>query len=385
MRLVVIGIPGSRRSELLRKAAEGWIELSLIEVPWLNLIQKRTDLRSVVRAGDVVRIDSPGKHFETELALLRLGAELGDGEISPSRAELDRLSYERGRLLWPGVWYAGFCVALNRIADQLRDCPLHRCTADVEQIKTMFDKTATHTHLGTRGVPVAPAIGRLRSFDELVGHVGQCGWSQVFAKLAYGSSAAGAMAIRFGRQRIIAVTTVEWDQTDSADLPVLYNTRRLRTLVSLRDISRTFDALCPHGVHVERWLPKAGIDEHSFDVRILTINGMPAHMVARMSRSPLTNLHLLNTRGQIDRVRRRCGETLWESLLNSCRRGAAAFGRSHCIGFDVLIDNAFARHAILEANAFGDLLPGMIDNGMDTYQAQLQSLFGTGEPSARVA
>ena len=34
----------------------------------------------------------------------------------------------------------------------------------------------------------------------------------------------------------------------------------------------------------------------------------------------------------------------------------------------------FRRHAVAEVNAFGDLLPGLLVDGRDTYAAQLEAL-----------
>jgi hypothetical protein len=51
-------------------------------------------------------------------------------------------------------------------------------------------------------------------------------------------------------------------------------------------------------------MPKAGIDGRTFDLRVLVIAGRARHAVARLSRGPMTNLHLLNERGDPARVAR---------------------------------------------------------------------------------
>ncbi len=43
-------------------------------------------------------------------------------------------------------------------------------------------------------------------------------------------------------------------------------------------------------------------------------------------------------------------------------------------GVDVVISPGFRRHAVLEINAFGDLLPGVLFEGLDTYTAELAAL-----------
>jgi hypothetical protein len=45
-------------------------------------------------------------------------------------------------------------------------------------------------------------------------------------------------------------------------------------------------------------------------------------------------------------------------------------------GVDLLISSDFRRHAVLEVNAFGDLLPGVTCDGVDTYAAEIAAVTG---------
>jgi hypothetical protein len=375
MRLVAIGVPRSRRSALLADAAGRWRGLDLVEVSWLDLATGRADLRGIVAKGDVVRFDSAGRDFATEVALLRLGsvAASADG-ANPSQAELSDLVFERGRILWPAAWYAGFASVLRRVAAQLAECPSIRVSGDVEQILLAFDKTRTLQHLSAHGVTVPPAIGRVGSFDELVDRARTLGWTQCFAKLAFGSSASGAVALRLGRDRMEAYTTTEVDA--QAGTIKLFNTRAVRHLTSVSEIRHLIDELCRHTMHAERWLPKAGFDGKRFDLRVLSVAGDPKHVVARLSNTPMTNLHLLNQRGDLDRLRSRCGESSWSAMLETARQAARSFSLCHCLGLDVMVDATLRRHVVLEVNAFGDLLPGVLFDQLNTYETQLESLFG---------
>ncbi|HEY3321300.1 MAG TPA: hypothetical protein VGP72_12590 [Planctomycetota bacterium] len=55
-------------------------------------------------------------------------------------------------------------------------------------------------------------------------------------------------------------------------------------------------------------MPKAGIADHTFDLRIVTIAGQPRHTVLRLSKAPMTNLHLGAHRGALQEVRSRMAE-----------------------------------------------------------------------------
>jgi hypothetical protein len=377
MRLVVIGIPGSRRTNLLAEAARRFPGLTVELVPWIDLIAGQADLRRIVREGDVVRIDSPGKDAAVERSLLRAGAgEATDRGSLVTADRIDGYADDRGRIRWPSQWYLGLVAELFRISSQLRDCRRHRLTPRPRKAVLMFHKGLTHRCLNSVGVPVTPSVGLVRSYDQMVAQVRTAGWQQAFVKLANGSSASGSIAVRFGRGRVVAYTTVEIDGTDRDGFPKLYNTRRIRRLASVADVATVVDALCPHDVVVERWLPKAGIDGRAFDLRVVVIAGKACHVVPRLSRSPMTNLHLLNRRGDVDQVRRAVGEDGWAEAMRICERAVAAFPGTLYAGVDLMFQPGFVRPTVLEVNAFGDLLPGVLHDGMDTYTAELAATFG---------
>jgi hypothetical protein len=53
---------------------------------------------------------------------------------------------------------------------------------------------------------------------------------------------------------------------------------------------------------------------------------------------------------------------------------ARCFPNSLYAGIDLLIEASFRSHAIAEVNAFGDLLPGIMHEGHDTYGAEIATL-----------
>ena len=324
----------------------------------------------------IIRIESPGKDFGVERALLMLGADTVDGGDSPaarlSKDECASLSEDKGRILYPRQWYHGFCAALNRVEAELADAPAHTLMNAPGDIAVMFDKRLCHARLEAAGIPVPGRLGPVRSYNELVSRMREARWSRVFVKLAHGSSASGVVAFQSSETRCQATTTVEMVDDPSEPMGLrLYNSRRIRTYTDTGRIARLIDALCVHGVHVEQWLPKAGLDGHTLDLRVVVIAGEARHIVVRMSKSPITNLHLLNRRGDPDAVRLRMGEDAWRAAMETCERTMQCFPDSLYAGIDLLITADFKRHAVLEVNAFGDLLPGILSDGQDTYMAEL--------------
>jgi hypothetical protein len=363
--LVVLGNLGGRRLDLLGQALARRGQAPARVVSYRDYLAGRVRIAEALRAGSVLRIESPGQDFEVEKGLL---AE-GDGPIG--QHELKALAFDRGRLLAPGQWYRGFCRLLERVESDRRQGPAHRLVNDPGEIAVLFDKVACHDRLAALGIPCPRALGPVGSYAELRARMRDRGVGRAFVKLRWGSSASGIVAVETSGARAQAFTTVEMAGGPGGP-PLLYNTRKIRRLVGDREIEPVVDALAAEGVHVEPWAPKAGIEGEAFDLRVVVIGGESGHVVVRQSRGPMTNLHLKNRRGRVDLVRARMGESAWGDLLATCRRVGGAFGGCRHVGVDVAVLPGFRRHLVLEANAFGDLLPGVVDDlGRDTYEAEL--------------
>jgi hypothetical protein len=179
------------------------------------------------------------------------------------------------------------------------------------------------------------------------------------------------VAIHWSNGRARALTTVAEASVNGCVR--LYCSKRLRGLQDEVELARLVDRLCRERVQVERWLPKARCGGRNFDLRVVVIGGVPRHALVRTHAGVFTNLTLGGRRGDLKWVQERMGSNAWQELLASCTRAAMAFGESHTLGVDVLVRPDYRRHAVLEVNAFGDLLLGCTDRGEDTYTATLAS------------
>src|SRR5579859_3990477 len=145
---VVIGNPGSRRVELFQAALAG-LGLPVAQlVSYADLLAGRVQLASVVADGTIVRIESPGKDYAVEQALVAWGGALPDDEgdryTRMDPAVCLGLPEDRGLLLPLRQWYLGFRAAVHMIAQQLAICPPHRLMAAPDELLVMFDKRACH-------------------------------------------------------------------------------------------------------------------------------------------------------------------------------------------------------------------------------------------------
>lgn len=365
--VLLIGVPGSRRTQLFQAALSRAGQPAATVVSFIDLLRQKTMIADLISAETVVRVDSPGKDFETERALLHLGVGGDEHFARITHEEIDRLEFERGRILYPRQWYLGLCNVLRIVKSQLPDCFLMN---SLSEIAVMFDKPRCQTILRNHGIPVAAGLGEIESFADLRLRMTETGYGRVFIKLAHGSSASGVIAYQVNGDKHRATTTVEVQQ--HGDKLHLYNSRRIRLYQDVREIERLVDELCRHRVYVEQWLPKAGIGGRTFDLRIVVIAGRAMHAVVRLGQHPMTNLHLLGGRGDLEQVLQRIGSAGWCAIQHTCERVmATCFPRSLYAGIDVRISPDYRQHHVLEVNAFGDLLPNVLCNGRDTYETEI--------------
>lgn len=378
-RFLLIGNPASRRVNLFQDALQraGLAPARVLAYEELLRGQRRLESELVPRT--IVRIESPGQDFAVEKLLLARGAAAAEAEGAPSISQplIERLEFDRGLILYPRQWYLGFRAFLDDCDALLGAVPGVRVLNAPREVAAMFEKRHCHDLFAASGVPIPESLGAVNSFDELIFRMDKAGVNRAFVKLATGSSASGVVAFQRRCERFEAVTTCELVRTGGGLR--LYNSRRILRYSSLDDIRALIEALAREGVQVERWLPKASLQGRPVDLRVVVIAGEARHTVVRQGSSPMTNLHLGSKRVPLCDLSPRWNDGQSAALSDLCRRAAGLF--PHCLyaGLDVLLTPGF-RQFVLEINAFGDLLPGILADGVDTYSAEIAAALDEDRP-----
>lgn len=324
----------------------------------------------------VVRVDSPGEDVEVERALLRLGYSAA-GEVWPradaiSPSELARTPVAHGQVLAPRQHHLGFERYLSALGDSFAARPGWRVLNPVADIALLFDKRALASRYAELGLPVPPALPDYETIvdgEQLRAAMAAARWPAVYVKVSCASSASCLALYRHlpGRDDgdVLITTLVETDRGR-------FNALRPRRVAARPAIDATLAWLLGEGCRIERALPKARVDGRRVDLRVLVVDGEARFVVLRQSRHPFTNLHLGGERGDVAAFRRWIGERAWARAMASCERAFSAHDSLH-LGVDVLVEppgragEHGPAHAILEANAFGDLLPGLRCEGRSVY------------------
>lgn len=374
MSLWIIGNPEHRRVQLFQNALQQAGLPAAQVLSYQDLLSGRYELQDLISPKSCLRIESPGENFRVEQLLLAWGAAAAEAENAPfiSRAAALSLSPDRGRILYPRQWYLGFCALLQQLHAQGSALDL-RWMSTPPSIAELFDKPAAQAKIAAQGVAVPESLGLVRNFAELEQRMREHNCQRVFVKLAHGSSASGVVALHRGSQHFSATTSVELAR--SAGQTRLYNSLKIRCYQDLAEIKTLIDALCAEGVQVERWLPKARTTAGEFDLRVLVVAGKARLQVMRQGRSPMTNLHLGNQRGDLHALQQRMGAERWQILLNSAETAARAFPQAWHLGLDILLKPGLRQPYLLEANAFGDFLLDSERRRCLSYQFEIKDFF----------
>ncbi|WP_244661159.1 STM4014 family protein [Paenibacillus sp. CFBP 13594] len=389
---LLFGNPDNRRTQGLQEARHRLGLKPAVVLPYAQLLQNWRHGRTIADTVDsnlpvpLIRIDAPGEDWKVECELLFLGAmndtspstltgEMGAEAFSAEQALA--LEQQWGRIYAPAQWFRGWKACLDRIGRESRKIwPEVRFLNDPADIQLMFDKRTCQQHLSSHGVQVPPTLQSsqpIRSYTDLRTAMQYAGMNRVFVKLASGSGASGVVGYQVNPRTgdEIAVTTMGMEQIQGKT--IFFNEGRLRKYTRGEEIATLMNWLCAEGAQIERWMPKATLDQRAYDIRQLVAGGQAGHSIMRLSRTPITNLHLRNERmlpaeAGMDEHRM--------SLVRTAAQAAmSAFPNSWSAGIDVMLTSGSNPRAyVLDVNPFGDLLYRVEHHGLGTYEWEMELL-----------
>jgi glutathione synthase/RimK-type ligase-like ATP-grasp enzyme len=371
--ITLIGNPGSRR-------VKGFAEAAARHGRHVKIVSYTDAIcdRCLPPSHGVVRIDSPGECTETSRLILCAGIEslASEGGSPITQREIARLQFARGEILYPRQWFFGFREILKMLETRWNGYHIHWMSTP-DSIITAFDKLACLEQWSDAGLPVPHRYPQITSYQQLRELV-RDRHARLFLKLRYGYSAMGAIALEWRDSLVRAITSVE---VERSGMTRLYVTKRPRVLLRHAEIEWLINTLAAEEVLVEDWLPKARWNGRPFDIRVVTIGGQPCHAVGRANSSPFTNLNLNATRIEREALVQRFGHA-WNAIESLSTAAAQQIPGAGMLGIDVLIRPNGKQFTLLEANAFGDYLPGLLYRGVSTWDAQLQLFAATEEAVA---
>lgn len=371
MRFVLLGNPDNRRVTLFQEALARQGEPPARVVSWLEVAREGAEaaLASLPDEPALLRIESCGEDFEVERALLLRG-EAGAralGAWTVPREEVLERADDRGRIFAPRQQHLGFVALLDELARALEARPWLRPLSAPRSIERLFDKRACAALFASKGVPIPRPFDSATDPDALRACMEAEETTRALVKLSCGSSASCLAIYDHAPGR------GDWLFTSmEIDGDRLYNSLRPRRYRRPDAIDRLLRFLFAEGSHVEAYVPKARSEGSFFDTRMLVVEGEVPFTVMRKSPHPITNLHLGGTRGTPEELEARVPPEVRRAAEESCRLVFESFDCLH-VGVDVMFTADLEDHRVIEANAFGDLLPNLERNGLSVYEWQIRA------------
>ncbi|MEY8337765.1 STM4014 family protein [Lachnospiraceae bacterium 62-35] len=188
--------------------------------------------------------------------------------------------------------------------------------------------------------------------EELLSVMEKSRMLQVFIKPVTGSGAAGTAAFRWHPKtnRMALYTCALYDSASS----LLVNTKRLRHFSSPDTILPLLNRILKLDCIVERWYAKAEYQGYSYDLRAVVQDGRMDFLLARLSKGPITNLHLNNHPMPADKLG--LPSQVLDSIEELCLQAMACYPSLRSGGIDILLEKESLRPRIIEMNAQGDLI-----------------------------
>ena len=133
--LTIIANPENRRVGLLQQALANLNLPPATVISYADLITGKQNLEQF-KPNNIIRFDSPEKNFEVDKAIIAAGEGLegveggegGEGGENNthqriSSQEVEKLEFDKGRILYPRQWYLGWRNLLRRWEKQLNLTP----------------------------------------------------------------------------------------------------------------------------------------------------------------------------------------------------------------------------------------------------------------------
>lgn len=268
----------------------------------------------------------------------------------------------------PPLWSSCSLGELNRLADgyiqQLERLDRLAQTHKISFLNTpsviagVLDKQMCKTRLHQAGLPVPEAVGwsvcpdgGKFTVEQLFEEMRRQQIHQVFIKPMKGSGAAGVSALRWqphtGRMALYTCALIQEDLA-------LVNTKCLWRFTKTEEIFALLGRILELGCVVERWYAKADHQGFSYDLRAVVQDGELDFLLGRLSKGPITNLHLNNHPLEVSALG--LPEQLLEDIAQLCQKCIAVYPGLRIAGIDLLLEKGSMRPRIIEMNAQGDLI-----------------------------
>lgn len=189
-----------------------------------------------------------------------------------------------------------------------------------------------------------------------------------FIKLRYGSGGTGVIAYKNNPKILEETIFTSLNFENIGAKKLFYSNDKINRFTRKEKLEPIINWVLENGAHIEEWIPKANYLDYCFDTRSLVINKKSQYLISRLSKTPITNLHLKNKR--ID-----SSEILSKENLNIIKQSSEdvmkVFKSSMYAGIDVVCSKKYKPY-IIDVNPFGDLFHNLVGTKENVYYVEIK-------------
>ncbi len=369
--ILLIGTDGGKRKLYFERAArEAGIPVAFLD--WRDLLRPEREEEPCLeprKAAYPLGCRGQGEEPDSEEA--GVGCQAGEGVWHGTEGDLRRWAVK----IDAPEWESSGLMDLGKLTDRyvewlnrLSRLPAGFFLNDPTDIAEVLDKRRCKERLVQKGVPVTHMYGESFSHsEELFAFMREHRLGQVFVKPLRGSGAAGVAALRYspGNGRLALYTCAALEEDG------IFNTKRMRRMEG-REGAALLDKLLKLDCVVERWYGKETFQGYCYDLRVIVQGGQIDYILPRLSKGPITNLHLNNRSMEFTDLN--LDKRTVERISEVCLKAGECYPRLKSIGMDVLLERGSRSPRVIEMNAQGDLLHRDVYGENRIYRRQIRMM-----------
>lgn len=335
---------------------------------WRDIIHDISLVEKYLVDNTILKIEPGEKDMEIYRQFLIKGREKNIIGID----EIKSLDFTHYPIVAPAQWYMGFSVALKQLEKVINqsDNNLFSMNHFTEVIE-MMDKSRTYNILKkdveNQRYFLPEKLEHVDSYEALQDYYANK-HLKCFIKLRYGSGSTGVLAYcnnpKLCQERVY--TSLNYKCIEGKRQ--YFSNYKVHCYKGKEEIRNLIDWVFANGAHMEKWIPKSSYDGLAYDTRSFVINKKSHYLLSRLSKSPITNLHLRN-------LRRESHEILSKEELQLIAAASEdvmkVFGNSLYAGIDV-ITLRNNKPYIIDVNPFGDLYHHLLGKKENIYYYEIK-------------
>lgn len=337
-------------------------------ITWTELLMDVSIFHKNLKENTIIKLEPPEKDMNIYNGFLKLGEEKGE----VSRKEIENIDFSTCEIVAPAQWYEGFKILLGNMEEIYRNHEDKNIFLmnDFKEILIMMDKSKTYETLEEKVkdyefyLPEKLETPKsYREFKEIYGHkVMKC-----FIKLRYGSGGTGIIAYKNNPRVLEESIFTSLNCETREGKTIFYSNNKVNYFEDKDKIKILIDWVLLNGAHIESWIPKASYEGYSFDTRAFVMDKKSEYLISRLSKTPITNLHLRNKRME-------SGDIISRENIHRISKAAEdvmkVFDKSLYAGIDVVCSKGYKPY-IIDVNPFGDLFHNLLGTDKNTHYLEI--------------